>query len=391
MDFKLSDEQKMLVDTAQKIGKKFGPEYWYEKEEKHEFPEDFFEELASNGFLGLGIPEEYGGIGMGLTEGALALEALCSSGGGAAPFIGYAFGTLGGHIIRSHGTHAQKEKYLPAMVAGKLRAALGLTEPDAGTNTLNIRTFAKKENDRYIINGSKIYISLFEDAQAITLVTKTTKREEAPNESLGISLFLIDLPNDAIQCTPIPKHGMNYYPAYELGIDDLKVPEECLLGEEGKGWIPLLDALNPERILVAAAAVGAGRLAIKKAVEYANERKVFDRPIGAYQGIQFPLASAHAKLECAWLAALNAATRYDQKESSKKVGDIANMAKYVSVEACIEAAYHAMQTLGGYGYAKEYHIERWWREVQVFRLAPVTQQMTLNYMGEHILGMPRSY
>lgn len=391
MDFNLTDEQKMIVDTAQKIGKKFGPEYWYEKEENHEFPTDFFEELGSNGFLGLGIPEEYGGTGMGLTEAVLSLEALCSSGGGAAPFIGYAFGTLGAHIIRSHGNSAQKEKYLPGLATGKLRTALGLTEPDAGTNTLNIRTFAKKKGDYYIINGSKVYISLIEDAQAIKLVTRTSKREEASKKSLGISLFLVDLPNDAIQYTTIPKHGMNYYPAYELGIHDLKVPAECLLGEEGKGWFHLLEALNPERILEASAAVGTGRLAIRKAVEYANERKVFDCPIGAYQGIQFPLAAAYAKLECAWFAILNAAALYDQNEPQKKVGDISNMAKYVSVEACIEAVYHAMQTLGGYGYAKEYHIERWWREVQVFRLAPITQQMTMNYIGEHILGMPRSY
>jgi len=391
MDFELSDEQKMIIDTAQKISKRFGPEYWLEKEENHEFPKDFFEELGNNGFLGLGIPEEYGGIGMGLTEGTLALEALCSSGGGAAPLLGYLFGVLGGHTIVSHGTSAQKEKYLPEIASGKVRVALGLTEPDAGTNTLNTRTFAKKEGDHYIINGSKMYISMYEDAQAIILVTRTTKKEEAPKKSMGISLLLIDLPNDAIQHTPIPKHGMNYYTAYELGIDDLKVSEVCLLGEEGKGWFHLLDTLNPERILEAAAAVGAGRLAIKKAVEYANERKIFDRAIGAYQGIQFPLASAYAKLECAWLATLKAATLYDQNDSQKKVGDISNMAKFVSVEACIEAVYHAMQTLGGYGYAKEYHIERWWREVQVFRLAPITQQMTLNYMGEHILGMPRSY
>ena len=392
MDFELNDVQRMMTETARKIAKEFGPDYWLEKDENHEFPRDFYDELGSAGFLGLGIPEEYGGSGMGLTEGAIAFEELCRSGGGAAPILCYLMGTVfGGLSVLSHGNKEQKEKYLPQIAKGKIITCLGLTEPDAGTNTLNIRTFAKKEGGYYIVNGSKMFISMYEDAQAMILVTRTTKKEDASKKSMGFSLFLFDLPADGIQYTSIPKHGINYCPTYELGIDSLKIPKECLLGEEGKGWYHILDTLNPERIITAVGAVGTGKLAINKAVEYANERRVFDQPIGAHQGIQFPLASAYAKLECAWLATLKAATLYDQKDSQKKVGDISNMAKYVSVEACIEGVYHAMQTLGGYGYTKEYHIERWWREVQLMRLAPITQQMTLNYMGEHILGMPRSY
>ena len=209
--------------------------------------------------------------------------------------------------------------------------------------------------------------------------------------SSGMSLFLINLPNDAFKYTSISKHGINYFRTYELGIDELRVPRSCLLGEEGKGWHHILDTLNPERFVGAAGVIGVARSAISKAVEYANKRQVFDCVIGAHQGIQFPLASAHAKLECAWLATLKAAVLYDQQAPQKQVGDISNIAKYTAAEASIEAVYHAMQTMGGYGYTKEYHVERWWREVNLFRVAPITQQMTMNYIAEHILGMPRSY
>jgi len=389
MDFNLSVEQKMIVKSAKEVAKKFGPEYWYEKEENHEFPIDFFEALGELGFLGLEIPDEYGGTGMTLTEGTLALEALCSNGGGGAPVLNYLMGVLGGLSIAHHGNNTQKGTYLPKIADGKMITAFGLTEPDAGTNSLAIETFAQKEGDYYIINGSKIFITVFEKAQAFLLVTRTSREES--KRSKGMTLFLIDLPNDAIKSSYIPKHGMNYSPTYDLGIDNLKVHKDCILGEEGKGWFHLLETINPERILVAAGAIGTARMAIKEAVKYAKKRVVFGRPIGAFQGVQFPLAGAYAKLECAWLATIKAATLHDQKQNPKKVGDIANMAKYLAVEASIEATYHAMQTLGGYGYAKEYHIERWWREVQLFRLAPITQQMTLNYTGEHILGLPKSY
>jgi acyl-CoA dehydrogenase len=390
MDFTLTREQKMIVKAAKDIAKKYGPDYWYEKEENKEFCTDFFEDLGELGFLGLGIPDKYGGTDMTLTEGALAIETLCSHGGGGAPVLSYLMGVVGGLSIVHHGNEEQKKKYLPQIADGNMITAFGLTEPDAGANSLAIETFAEPDGDHYIINGSKIFITVFEEAQAILLVARTPT-EEGTKPSKGISLFLIDLPNEAIRSSYIPKHGFNYSPTYDLGISDLRVPKECLLGEEGKGWFNLLGTINPERILIAAGAIGAGRIAIKTAVEYANKRIVFDRPIGAYQGIQHPLAAAYAKLECAWLATLKAATLHDQNANPKKVGDIANMAKYLAVEASIEATYHAMQTFGGYGYAKEYHIERWWREVQLFRLAPITQQMTLNYTGEHILGMPKSY
>ncbi len=326
---------------------------------------------------------------MTLTEGALALETLCSEGGGGAPVLNYLMGIMGGLSIAHHGNEAQKQKYLPRIANGDMITAFGLTEPNAGTNSLAIETYAEKKGDHFIINGSKIFITVFEQAQAILLVSKTPSKEGSKRPA--ISLFLIDLPNEAFKSNYIPKHGMNYSPTYELGINDLKIPADCLVGKEGKGWLNLLGTINPERILVASGAIGVGRIAIKTAVKYAKQRRVFDRPIGSNQGVQFPLSAAYAKLECAWLATLKAATLHDQNHNPKEVGDIANMAKYLAVEASIEAVYHAMQTFGGYGYAKEYHIERWWREVQLFRLAPITQQMTMNYTAEHILGLPRSY
>jgi len=392
MDFEFTDEQKMIRDTAVKISKIFTPDYWMEKEENHELPIEFILEMGKAGIIGLGIPEEYGGSGLGLTEAIIAYKELCVNGGGAAPILIGMFGSIfGGMSILKHGNEEQKKKYLPKICTGEMLVCLGLTEPNAGTNTLNVRTYAKKDGDNYVINGNKVFISGFEDAGAIVLVTRTSKLEESPKKTLGMSLFLIDLPNEGFQSTSIPKHGINYVRTFELGIDDLRVPRASLLGEEGKGWYHVLDTLNPERIMTAVGGVGVGMAAIAKAVEYANQRQVFSTVIGAHQGISFPLASAYAKLECAWLATLKAAVLYDQEAPQKKVGDISNIAKYTATEAGIEAVYHSMQTLGGYGYAKEYHIERWWREAQLLRLAPITQQMTLNYTAEHILGLPRSY
>ena len=392
MDFELNDEQRMIVETAEKIARRFGPDYWLEKETKNEFPSDFVAELGGAGFLGFGIPEAYGGNGLGMTEGSLAFDVLGARGGGAAPGLLYLLASIfGGMSVLKHGNEDQKRKYLPKIAAGEMLVSLGLTEPDAGSNTMNTRTFARKDGDEYVINGNKMFISGIKHAGAVVLVTRTTKKEAAEKKSLGLSLFLIDLPQEAIAHTSIPIHAGGYFGTYELGIDDLRVPKSALLGREGMGWYHVLDTLNPERIMAAVAAVGAGRAAISHAVQYANERRVFGQSIGTHQGIQFPLAAAHNKLECAWLAVLKAATLYDQNAPQKIVGDVSNMAKYTATEAGIEAAYHSMQTLGGYGFAREYHIERWWREIQLIRLAPITQQMTLNYTAEHVLGLPRSY
>jgi len=392
MDFTMNKEQEMIAKSAREISRKFGPEYWYEKEAAQSFPNDFLKVLGETGILGLGIPEEYGGSGMGLTEAVIAIEELGAGGGGLAPAICFVFFVVfGGMSILHHGTKEQKKKYLPKIAKGELVTALGLTEPDAGTDTLNIATFAEEDGDEYCINGNKVFITGFEDADVLVLVTRTIKKEDAPKKSEGISLFLVDLPNDGIKCNTIPKHGINYVKTYELGIHDLRVPNEALLGKKDLGWYQILATLNPERIMSAIGAIGCAKSAINAAVKYAGERVVFDRPIGINQGIQMPLAAAYAKVECARLAVLQAATLYDRQASPKLIGDISNLAKYAAVEAAMEATYSAMQTHGGYGYAKEYHVERWWREIQLLRLAPISHQMTLNYIGEHILGMPRSY
>lgn len=391
MDFDFSLEQQMMAETAQQISARFGPEYWREKDERGEYPREFIAEIAAQGFFGLPAPEHYGGMGLGLTELAIAMEGLCRGGGGGGPALGYLFGLLGNISILHHGSDEQKARYLPDMVTGARICAFALSEPDAGTNSLNIKTFARREGDEFVINGSKWFITNIENSDVLLLVARTRTPDEGRSKADGISLFLVDLPQAAITYTPIPKHAFNYYKSNQVFIADLRVHESCLLGEEGRGFYSLLGTLNPERVLIAAGAVGTARLALSRAVEYANERSVFGVPIGSHQGVQHPLAGAHARVESAWLAVLKAATLNDRGNAAKEAGDLANMAKYVAVEACIEACYHAMQTYGGAGFAREYHQERWWREAQLFRLAPLTQQMTLNYIGEHVLGLPKSY
>jgi acyl-CoA dehydrogenase len=387
MDFELSSEQQMIVDTATEVGKKYGADYWFEKDQNHSFPSEFLSEMGELGFFGLHLPEALGGSNAGITEMVLAMEALCSAGGGGGPALGFLFGILGSNAVMQNGTTEQKNHYLRAMAKGEVLASLGITEPDAGTNTLNITTFAEKQGDDYVINGAKWFITNIEQTQVFLLLAKTEKKQSASS----MSLFLIDLPNERINASPIAKHGLHYYQSYNVQFDDLRVPASCLLGEEGKGFYQLLGTLNPERLLVAAGAIGTGRLALRAAVTYANERDVFNKPIGAHQAVQHPLAAAHAKMESAWLSILKAASMHDAGKDNVAVGHVANMAKYVAVEASIEACYHAMQTFGGAGFAADYHVERWWREVQLFRLAPLTQQMSLNYIGEHVLGMPKSY
>jgi acyl-CoA dehydrogenase len=294
---------------------------------------------------------------------------------------------FGGLSIVKHGNDAQKEKYLPQIAKG-MEFCLALTEADAGTNTLNIKTTAVLEGDEYRVNGQKMFISGADRAKGMLLITRTTPIEKTPKRTLGLSLFLADLPNPAIEIIPIEKHGINYSKTCEVYISDLRLPKENLLGELDKGWYLVLDTLNPERMSFSAAACGLGILAINKAVEYAKERKVFDAPIGSHQAIQFPLAEAKAKIEAARLLNYKAAWLYDQ---GKECAAEANMAKVAAVDAGIAAVYHAMQTFGGYGYAVEYDVERWWREVNLIRLAPVTHQMALAFIGQHVLGLPKSY
>jgi len=378
----------MIVEAAAEIAHDFNPEYWREKDKKHEFPEDFWKSLIEAGFPGIVIPERYGGSGMGMFEMILAMETLASEGCGlAGEWLLCLSAVFGGLSILKHGNEAQKEVYLPKIAKG-MEFCLALTEPDAGTNTLNTKTTATKDGDQYIINGQKMFISGADRAKGMVLITRTTPIEKAPKRTFGLTIFLVDLPNPAIEIIPIEKHGINYSKTFEVYISDLKIPKENLLGEEDKGWYLILDTLNPERMSFSAASCGIGLLAIKKAVEYANERKVFGAPIGTHQAVQFPLADAKAKIEAARLLNYKAAWLYDKGQNC---GAEANMAKVAAVDAGIQAVYHAMQTFGGYGYAVEYDVERWWREINLIRLAPVTHQMALAFIGEHVLGLPKSY
>jgi len=392
LKFEYTEEQRMIANAARDIAKDFPPEYWREKEENGEFAEEFFKAISKAGFFGIVIPEEYGGSGYGVTELLIAMEELAANGCGMAG-VWYLVLTevFGGLTIVRHGTDEQKEKYLPKIAKGEMEFCMALTEPDAGTNTLSTRTTATKDGDEWVINGNKIFISGADRAKGMLIIARTTPREKAPKKTFGISLFLADLPNDSVKVNPIPKHGINYSKTCEVSFNNLRLPESALIPPQDKGWYLILDTLNPERMSFTTAAVGISRLAINKAVEYSRQRKVFTDPIGSYQGLQFPLAEAYATLECAKLMNFKAAWLFDNNANYREIGAAANMAKAVAVEAGIRAVYWAMQVFGGYGYAKEYDVERWWREINLIRLAPVTQQMALAYIGEHVLNMPKSY
>lgn len=393
MNFSLTEEQKMIADSAKEVAKDFPPEYWREKDLKEEFGEEFYKAISKAGFTGMIIPEKYGGSGKGMTELLMVMEELAANGCGmAAPWYLVLTEIFGGMSLIRHGTEEQRRKYLPGIASGDIEFCMGLTEPDAGSNTLNIKTRAVKVDDGWIINGDKTFISGADRAKGIMLITRTTPREKAAKKTLGLSLFLADLPNPAVDIAPIPKHGINYSHSCTVGINDLILPEDALMPPLDGGWYSLLDTLNTERMTFTTAAIGIARLAMSKAIEYSKDRKVFSGvPIGSYQGLQFNLAEAYAGIEAAKLLNFKASTLYDSGASITEVGNVVNPAKVLAVESGIKAVYWSMQTLGGYGYAKEYDIERWWREINLIRLAPVTQQMALSYIGEHVLGMPRSY
>ncbi|MEM1514442.1 MAG: acyl-CoA dehydrogenase family protein [Candidatus Bathyarchaeia archaeon] len=384
----LTEEQKLIVQSAREIIKKFNPEYWREKDRKKEWPREFHEALTEAGFFGILIPEKYGGSGFGLKELILAVEELTKGGAGAGAYAQLLLPEVfGGVTLVKHGTEEQKEKYLPRIVKGEV-ACLALTEPEAGVNTFKINTMAVRDGNEYVINGRKIWISGVDKSKLMVLVARTSPYDPS-KKTHGLSIFLVDLPNDSIEITPIEKHGWNWEEAFNVYINDLRVPKENLLGgKEGQGWWQIVDTLNPERIMVAIAAYGIGDLAIRKAVEYANRRVVFEAPIGSYQGIQFPLAKAKANLEASKLLVYKAADLFDK---GKPCFTEACMAALTAIEAGIEAVFYSMQAFGSYSYALEYDVERWWREVLLFRLAPIPYNMLLNEIARFILGMPKSY
>jgi acyl-CoA dehydrogenase len=372
---------------SREIARQFDMNYWREKDSKPEYPWEFVKAFADAGWLGALIPEEYGGLGLGLTEAAVMLSEVAGSGAGTAGASAVHFYIFPpGPIIR-HGSEEMKQKYLPLIAKGELLMAFGVTEPDAGVDTSRIKTKAVKTDGGWVINGHKIWITNAQNAQRILLLARTSPRtEERPFD--GMTLFFADLDRTKITVREIEKLGRAAVDSNELFIDNLEVADSEVVGEVGKGFYHLLDGLNPERIVVAMEQLGLGRAALEMATKYANERVVFDRPIGKNQAVAHPLADSWIRLEAAELMAMKAAALFDAHQPCAKE---ANAAKYLGSEAGFEACDRAMQTFGGYSYAKEYHIERLWRESRLLKVAPVSQEMVLNYISTKVLGLPKSY
>jgi acyl-CoA dehydrogenase len=388
MGFELTEDQAAIQIAVRELAARFPDDYWAQRDALGEFPEDFYAAFAQAGWLGIAIPEEYGGGGLGISEASILLEEIAASGAGMNGCSTMHLTIFGLNTIVKHGSEELRAQVLPRAAAGSLHVCFGVTEPDAGTDTTRIRTTARRAGDGYVIRGRKVWITKAGRSQKMVLIARTTPRTEVATPTDGMSLFLVDIESDAVRLRAIPKMGRNAVSSYEVAFDDLRVPASDLVGEEGHGFRYLLDGLNPERILLAHEAIGIGRAALRRAVAYAKEREVFDRPIGQNQGIAFPLAEAATRLDAAQLMARNAAWRYDR---GLPCGKEANMAKWLCAEAGFFAADRAVQTHGGMGYATEYHVERYFRESRLLRLAPVSQEMVLNYVAHHMLGLPRSY
>ena len=389
MDFRLTEQQELIRKEVAMLSRSFSLDYWLERDKKHEYPWDFIRAFAKAGWLGMIVPEEYGGSGLGVTEAALMLHEICAAGAGtsgASPIHFYMFPPL---PLIKHGSKALKERYLPRIATGEIVMSFGVTEPNAGTDTSRIQTRAVREGDRFIVNGRKVWNTNAQNATHILLLARTETRERNAQRPFGgLTLFFTPFDRTKITVREIEKLGRAAVDSNEIFIDGLEIPVENVVGEVGRGFYHLLDSLNPERIFTGIEAVGIGRAALARATQYARERIVFDRPIGQNQAIAHPLALAWAKLETAELMCLKAAWLFD---NGLPCGAESNTAKLMSADAGFEACDAALQTHGGYGYAKEFHVERLWREVRLYKIAPVSQQMVLNYLAEHVLELPKSY
>ena len=388
MDFSFTPDQQQIRDEVLKLCSRFDDSYWLEKDKSHSFPEDFYSAIAEAGWLGIAMPEEYGGAGLGITEAAILTGAVAESGACMAGASAIHMNIFSLNPVVVLGTEEQKRRMLPPLIQGKEKACFAVTEPNVGLNTTHIKTRAKKKGGRYIVNGSKIWTSTAQVAKKVLLLARTTPLEDVKRKTDGLSLFYTDLDRSKVEVREIEKLGRHAVDSNMLFIEGLEIPEENLIGPEGQGFRSILHGMNPERVLVASEAIGIGRAALRRAAEYAKERIVFDRPIGQNQGIQHPLAKCWAQLEAANLMVFKSAALYDQ---GKDCGAEANAAKYLAGEAGFEACQTAVMTLGGMGYAKEYHVERYLRESLIPRLAPVSPQMILNFIAERVLGLPKSY
>jgi acyl-CoA dehydrogenase len=366
----------------------FGDDYWLARDEDGQFPREYHRAMAEGGWLGITMPEEYGGSGLGVTEAMTMMSEVAACGGAFAASSAIHVNLFGPHPLVVHGTHEQKSEWIPRLVAGEDQVAFGFTEPDAGLNSTRIKTFAEKVPGGYRVNGQKVWTTTAQVANKILLFTRTTRIEDVAKPTQGITIFYTDLDRAKIDVHLIPKMGRKAVDSNAIFIEDLFIPEDHRIGEEGKGFGYILDSLNPERILIGSEAVGIGRDALRRAANYARERVVFDRPIGMNQGIQHPLAERWMYLESAFLMCQKAARLYD---SGLPCGAEANAAKFLSARAAHDATYQAIATHGGFGYAKEYHVERLYREATVTRIVPITEQLIMSFIAEKVLDLPKSY
>ncbi|HAA91280.1 MAG TPA: acyl-CoA dehydrogenase [Rhodospirillaceae bacterium] len=387
MDFGLTQEQEAIKESVSKLCTNFGDDYWLFHDNSGDFPMEFYRAMADAGWLGIAMPEEFGGAGLGVTEAALMMNEVAYAGAMSAASAIH-INIFGPHAMVVHGTDEQKARWLPGLIKGEWISCFGVTEPDVGLDTTRIVTRAEPDGNGYVIHGRKIWTSTAQDASKILLIARTTPIEKCDRPIDGVSLFYTDLDRDFCEVREIPKMGRKAVDSNTVFIDGLKVPAEDRIGEEGKGFRYLLDSLNPERVLIASEGIGIGRSAIDRAARYAGERIVFGRPIGQNQAIQHPLAESWCELEAAWLTTLQAAWRYDSKLDC---GAQANSAKYLAGEAGFRACERAVMSHGGMGYAKEYHVERLLREILICRIAPVTPHLILSHIAERVLGLPKSY
>jgi acyl-CoA dehydrogenase len=388
MDFSTSDDHEALRKGVAAVAGRFGDDYWLQRDDDGEFPREFHRAMAEGGWLGLTMPEEYGGAGLGVSEAMVMMHEVASHGGGMAAASTVHINLFGPHPIVVFGTPEQKQRWLPALIAGTDQCCFGVTEPDAGLNTTAIKTFATKVPGGYRVKGQKVWTSTAQIASKIMLLARTTRLEDSKRPTDGMSIFYTDLDRSHIQVTRIAKMGRKAVDSNSIFIDDLFVPEADRIGEEGKGFGYLLHSLNPERVLIGIEAIAIGQDALRRASAYARERRVFNRPIGMNQGIQHPLAERWMQLEAAQLMVSKAAWLYDNK---LPCGAEANAGKFLGARAGYDACLQAVLTFGGFGYAKEYHVERLLREVTVTRIAPITEQLILSFIAEKVLDQPKSY
>ncbi len=388
MDFEYSPEQESIRDQVARICAGFGDAYWLKRDREGGFPHDFYDALAREGWLGICTAEAYGGSGLGITEAAIMMRTIAESGAGMSGASAVHINIFGLNPVAVNGTEEQKQRMIRPMAEGREKACFAVTEPNTGLNTTQLRIRAEKKGDRYLVNGQKIWISTAQVADNILLLARTTPLDEVKKHTHGLSLFYTPFDRERIKVREIDKMGRKSVDSNELFFEDFEIPASDLIGEEGRGFEYILHGMNPERVLIAAEAVGLGMVAIQRAARYANERIVFNRPIGKNQSIQHPLAKCWAELEAAWLMVLSAAQQYDR---GKPAGAAANAAKYLAGEAGFHACETALMTHGGFGYAKEYHVERYLREVMIPRIAPISPQLALSFIAERVLGLPKSY